>query len=129
LNRKANYWKMGTEGDEFSYIRIRDSDQFRRNILECLKDIISLLQKHEQIKRIREEKIKTIMQLKDILLELAKLNSQLRLELPKVKVVIRRNAVKASPGVKSVVEVRKTNQFDLLESELEDIESKLKALV
>ncbi|MAG08046.1 hypothetical protein CMO89_01100 [Candidatus Woesearchaeota archaeon] len=115
---------MKEEGGEFSYIRIRDNLEFRRNILGYLKGVIQLLQRHEQIKSIREEKIERVMQLKGVLLELSKLNMQLRLEMPKVSVPSRK-----AGGSSKVIGAGKANQLEMLEEELGDIESKLKGLV
>jgi len=116
---------MKNEAEELFYVRIRDPTEFRRCVLECLKDTIQLLKRYEEFKRIREKKIEYIMLLKNIVAETSKLSYQLKSELPRAKFsrVITRQASNISPKGRS------SDSIDMLENELEDIESKLKSLV
>tara|TARA_Y100000310_G_C20618168_1_gene781807 strand:- start:228 stop:587 length:360 start_codon:yes stop_codon:yes gene_type:complete len=119
---------MKNELEEFNYIKVRDSVEFRKDTLECLKGVIQLLQRYGQIGTIRKEKIEKIIELKGVIKELTKLNSQLKLELPRVK-ISSKEVVSGSSSGTEIIRTKGTSQLEMLEDELEDIESKLKALV
>tara|TARA_Y100000310_G_scaffold342247_1_gene444635 strand:- start:42768 stop:43157 length:390 start_codon:yes stop_codon:yes gene_type:complete len=116
------------------FVEIHEPAEVRRNILESLKDIVENLQRFEKFKRIREDKIKNINDLRKTIKEVNKLIPNLRKALPDVKVRAAkierhkgRGKKKTSSKDKGKEEVKEKPLTELqkLESELNEIEGKL----
>jgi len=133
---------MGKE-DEAFFVKIKESSDVKRNLLESLKDIVENMQRFERFKNTREEKIRNINKLKVDIKELVKLNSQLKSALPEAKLRIaikkamkkkHKNPKKAAINEverkteKSVARSRPVSELEKLESELSAIEGKLSGL-
>lgn len=128
--------------DEVLYVGLQDPIEMRRTILEATKDAVEMLQNYEKFRAVREEKVKTVTQLQEQIVELTRLINKLKLELPKVDVRIKvnkeqemieaekRTAKKSNmPKKKAVKEIpKKTKELsdlEKLEAELASIEQKL----
>ncbi len=116
---------MSEEESSF-YVAIQDPKSFRRELLGSSKDMIKLLQKYEDIKKIREQKIKLMYEFSQTKTEIAMLMGKLKRAIPKTKL---RNAYD-NPKViekKKIVAPRKEVHPDLssLQNELASIEEKL----
>jgi len=112
------------------FVGITEGDELRRSMLECSKDILESLKEHEKLKNVREEKMNLIRQFKRDIRELSRSINALRTYLPKAKDV----GIK-SPSTKKIkkpkmVKVEKPSKtaIERLESELNDIENRLKGL-
>ncbi len=131
------------------FVRIDNPADVRRTILENSKSVIVLLQRFERFKERRIEKEKEMQKLKTVILELQDLTSRLRKSLPqpsasfkskKVKVEKLKAEPKPLPAVQpkhieAAVEhvaersrPRIPSELEKLDSELQDIETKLARL-
>ena len=128
---------MEKQSKDIFFVGIHESDEVRRNILESLKDIVENLQRFEKFKEARKVKIENINKLGSIINEINKLLPNLKNSLPETKIrAVKVNRVKETVAVKTVktktpVEIVKRkplNELQKLESELGEIEDKLKDL-
>jgi len=114
------------------FVGITNGNDLRRSMLECSKGILESLKEQENFKKIREDKIDLVHQLKGEVKEISKLINSLKSYLPKVKNVgIKRPDVKKAVEKPKMVRVEKpkaTTEVEKLEAELNDIESKLNSL-
>ena len=122
------------------YVGIDDPVEIRRSLLESSKNLIKILQENERRKLRREQKHQLVADLKESMNELFQLVTQLKSQMPKVKMssLPKREVVKHTP----IVPVAKTTEIKLLpkpkqvhlnetqklEKELRDIEDKLNRL-
>jgi len=109
--------------DDAFYVRIKDPVELRRMLLECSKQILQSLQDYETLQRIREEKIKQIIQLRHIVKEIYNLNAQLNKVLPKAQLRASKKEKKVVPSVKT-----RKEELDSFQKDLDAIEEKLKGL-
>jgi hypothetical protein len=72
--------------DEIYFVQLQNSKDFRKNLLESIRQIIQILQSYENIKRIRFEKAQQMQKLVVILAEINSISSQLKISIPPVKV-------------------------------------------
>ena len=124
--------------DKYSYfVGIREPVQVRRSLLECTKEVIHHLQKYEQVKQPRVEKLKRILELKHIFEDIDKLNADLKAEFPKAdlkfspaeKIPIKEKKEFDDRNPKPVkVGRREANELEKLEAELNMIENRLNKL-
>ena len=138
--------------EEIFYVGIKDPIEARRNILESTKDSIQILQRLAKFKALRAEKSAVINRLREDLRELNKLVNRLRTELPKTKLRVRleehekleaskeyaektvaeitaRKALLASKKKEAEKPKKEMTEIEKLESELGNIEQKLKNLI
>jgi|TARA_B100002003_G_C14147363_1_gene551786 hypothetical protein len=83
--------------EEVFFVKVKDPNDVKKNLLESLKDIVENLHRFEKFKAIREEKLENINKLRENIKELTKLNSKLRSALPETKLRI---ALKKAKEVK-----------------------------
>lgn len=109
------------------FVGIKDPKEVRRAMLEALRDLISLLQKSEEMKRVRAERYETVAELRarmnDIAIDLARLEQMLpkyTFEKPKIEEVVEKKEGKKPRA--------KEEDIELLERELAEVEAKLKLL-
>ncbi len=120
--------------DHGLFIGIKDPVYVRRSLLECTKDIVQNLQKYEQFKKTREEKIKNIIELKHIFEEIDKLNADLKAEFPKANLkfdnVFERSSKEDKPKEQKPEKITKKqlSEIEKLEEELSLIENRLNRL-
>ncbi len=122
-------------------VQIADPKMLRKDILESLREVIIFMQSFEKFRQVQEEKVATILLLKDDLKELNNMANQLRRYLPRGKLrplglqaavremprmeerprqapVVRREG---PPAVREPLQ----SELDELESQLRDIERQL----
>ena len=118
------------------FVEVNQSDEVKRNILESIKEIVENLQRFEKFKETRKEKIEKIEKLGKIMKEINKIVPQLRGALPETK--IRTKKVSKGEQKKTVAVEEETpreiakrkpvTELQKLESELSEIENKLRSL-
>jgi len=123
------------EKEKAFYVGIKEPLDLRKNLLEQSKMVVKSLQKYERFKDIRRKKIENIMNLKNIIKEIKKLNNDLMSKLPETKIKTERKERKIVPKDKKEIEVelsktdiKKMGELEKLEAELSSIESKLNTL-
>jgi len=102
---------MSEEESSF-YVAIEDPKLFRRELLGSSKMMIGLLQRYEAIKKIREEKIKSMFKFNEVAQEIVILINRLNKTIPQTKL---RNLYEKSQGI---VEKRKDNKQQVKEEKL-----------
>jgi septal ring factor EnvC (AmiA/AmiB activator) len=122
---------LDSKENNIFYVGIREPIESRRFLLECSKEVIKSLQKYERFRNIRAEKIKHIMELKNLMLDINKQNQELKDKLPKTRLTGSFEKKKSSKKIeKSKITLKKRNtELDKLENELNAIEEKLSSLV
>ena len=84
--KKHHHKKKTVKGqDSLFYVGIREPAEVHRTILECARDSIHLLQQHEKVKAIREEKIQTVVKLDMEVKQLRALVNKLKVHFPVTK--------------------------------------------
>lgn len=111
------------------HIRIEDQIDKRKIILESALSVANLLQKHEDLKPIRNEKAKQIALFRKIIKETRLLFKELEYEeLPEFKLPQKESSRKLMKEIKEEMELEKPITKTRLEHELEDIRNKLENL-
>lgn len=129
---------MAKDNQNVFYVNINEPVEVHRAVLESTKQILGNLKRYEYFKKIRTYKLEYLMQLKHVMGEINLLVNRLSREMPKTglraakvkaAVVIVPRKVKAEAAHKPVKEiVEHKSKIDLLEEDLNDIESRLKIL-
>jgi chromosome segregation ATPase len=127
--------------EETYYVGVKNPVEVRKTVLEASKELVEALHRYEKFKEIRDEKNTEIAKLKSSVKEINKLVGKLKSALPKSKISVskkkkpeQKQKDKTSTSKKKnkeeIKEVpkKKLTEIDKLESELEDIESKLNSL-
>lgn len=140
-----------TAKDEPVYIGIENPTEVRRALLESSKNLIKILQNGERLRENKRRKQEMMLQLKETMREIAQLISQLKSQMPRVRIssLPRKHAekpiVRAKEADKAAKQaIRKMEspkpfqpptprptpltESQKLERELQDIEEKLKRL-
>ena len=115
------------------FVGVTNGEELRRSMLECSKGILESLKRYEQFKNIREEKGKLVTQLKSDIKGVSRLINSLKTQLPKIKDAgIKKEKTKKAevevPQKAGIEKPRAQTEIEKLESELNDIESKLDGL-
>ena len=121
---------------EVFYVEIPNPVDCRRSVLEASRDLLRGLQKYEDLKKIRFQKLREMSVLKNIIKEINTLLNQARNSLPSVTVRIpepakQKEAKKAQRPKKKAIEeeeAKKPREVAELEKQLKDIEGKLTGL-
>lgn len=138
---------MTTAKDDSIYIGIENPVEVRRALLESSKNLIRILQKSERLRENKKQKQELILQLKGTMREITQLISQLKSQMPKVRIssLPKRHAAKAIVHIKEADKAARQairqmeppkprpiparlTESQKLEKELQDIEEKLKRL-
>ncbi len=130
-------------------VQLNEPKNLRKDILEALREIIIFMQGYEAFRKIQEEKVSTFLQLReDVKVLNSLIDTKLRRYLPKGKLA---GVVKKSPAKKEEPEERETpapremqvpvmrsapkpepkkesDELDELESQLQDIEGRLRRI-
>ena len=128
--------------EQVFFVGLQRPVELRRIVLESSKQTISTMKRYENFKQIREQKKENIQQLKKNFHELNRLMNKFKSELPKAPLRNLHEAkqneepkqeVEQQPKQQKKKAVKKVKTEDLseiqkLESELNDIESKLKKM-
>lgn len=127
---------MEKEIKEILFVEIQKPDELERSILESLKDIVENLQRFEKFKETRKEKIENINKLGKIVKEINKIIPDLKNSLPETNIrVVSKNK---PSGIKKIIKMEKRDpeivsekkhvtELQKLESELSEIEDKLRS--
>lgn len=118
------------------FIGLNNPTELRKNILEPTREVIQFLQNYEEFKKIKEEKTKYIIQLKDDLKQIRLSVNQLKKALPQNKLRIEKpKKIKEAKKEALPVEAKAApapllppTELDSLEKELNEIEKKLGSL-
>ena len=128
---------MEEENKDIFFVEVEGPEEFRRNILESLKDIIESLQRFEKFKETRKDKINHINKLREIVKGTNELVSDLKMSLPETKIramkvskpTEKKETVIGKKKIESgVTKVKPMTELQKLESELNEIDSKLESL-
>ena len=114
--------------DDGFFVKISDSTELRRNLLESSRSIVKAMQGYEKVKDIRIKKIHAMIRLKEKMKEIGSLMNKLRIHLPKAHpslIHVTRTRLKQSDTAQ---EEPRPQDLKELESELEVIEGKLSSL-
>jgi hypothetical protein len=124
--------KKKEQGKELFYVGVRDPTEVRRNLLESSRELVVFLKTYENFKRIRIQKVEEINKLKLLINQISRTINKLRRDLPKTKLREKSEETIKKGGerriVKMPVKVKAMSDVERLESELTDIEEKLKLL-
>jgi hypothetical protein len=104
------------------FVGIYDPIDVRRNVLESSKEIVKSIQVFERVESIREEKLKTVREMKKIMAELELLVVKLSERLPKAKL---RKAIRDFEPHKPIRNY--ASEFEKLEEQLKLVEKELAA--
>ena len=133
--------KTKEQDKELFFVKLKEPNEVRRNILETLKEIVEVLHKFERFKHIRHEKIEKISRLRALLKQANKMLGDLRLKLPQTS--LRANVAReiqrpqnahhkkgksVKPAEAQKMPKKDSTELEKLEAELSAIESKLKNL-
>jgi hypothetical protein len=123
------------------FVEIREPSATRRDVLMSTKDVLDALKRYEEYKAVKAEKQKALEQLKKTVDDLLVLNRKLRSRMPKAPVKIPELTLRARPQSRDAREreeriitgpapsvARPKSKLDILQEELEKIESRLGAL-
>ncbi|MFH1133990.1 MAG: hypothetical protein V1735_05870 [Nanoarchaeota archaeon] len=127
------------------FIGIRDPQEVRRDILESTRSLIMMLKRFDEQKKLHEEKLQKLNELKALSREVDRLTVKLRVQLPKTKIAMileekkridrmiphmeKKSAKKSratkAPMLEEPLPVQHKGEITQLEAELADIEEKL----
>lgn len=149
---RQNREEKGGSQESF-YVGIHEPTDLRREILESSKLMIHTLQSQKKVESIREEKEKTVNEFKRVIREINLIVSKVKKRLPRTKLRAlskeeqlqvykkaspvtqpkkekpKEKEAKDAPKAKEeVVSKKKENDFDRLQNQLDEIESKLKSI-
>ncbi len=131
------------EQEQVFFVKVREPDEVKKNLLESLRDIVESMHRFEKFKEIRQEKLKNITKLREDVKELIKLHSNLKAALPESKLrVSLRPFKKKKQKVKKKKKTTKKEAKKIIKqlekeerpreqkpiSELEKLESELSAI-
>ena len=117
-----------SEEESAFYMAIEDPYDFRRELLGSSKGVIQLLQKHEELKQIRQEKIKLMHEFSNVNSEITMLMNKLKKAIPKTKLRNIPNKEPVSKKKESVINSKHHPELSNLQRELAEIENKLNGL-
>ncbi|MEM4247227.1 MAG: hypothetical protein QXR48_02845 [Candidatus Woesearchaeota archaeon] len=122
-----------TEND-LLFVELREPSATRRDVLMSTKDVLDVLKRYEEYRRTSEEKLRALAELKQVFDSLQSLNRRLRSKMPKIPI---QRAIERPESAREGEErftgpapemARPKSKLDLLQEELEKIESRLGAL-
>ena len=129
---------MEKEHKDIFFVEVHKPEEVRRGILESLKEIVENLQRFEKFKELRKKKIARITHLGKIVKELNKIVPNLKNALPEAKIRAIGDGKHKTHGKRKTITGKKDEdaeakkkpitELQKLESELNEIESKLGSL-
>ena len=117
--------------EETFFVGIPDHVEVRKELLTSSKNLLDSLKRHETYVRIKNDKLRAMVDLKRVFDELLLLNKKLRGRLPKVPVKIPAEAPVETPELKEFrphIERAAKSKLDVLEEELAKVEQRLSSL-
>ena len=116
-------------------MEVHEPDEVRRNTLESLKAIVENLQRFENFRSIRHNKIELMHRLDKTIKEINKMIPDLKKALPDAKIrAVKtpqrhgRKKTSAKKGQEEVIKEKPMSELQKLESELNEIEGRLSSL-
>lgn len=133
---ESTWWAILDEEKELFFAELRNPNEIRRNVLEARREIIESLQRYENIKFLRDQKLEKIKELRKVTKDINKTIVNLRNILPKAKIREETIQVKKKKETQKKRKVKKkeepkekhTSELDRMEAELNAIEEKLNLL-
>ncbi len=113
------------------FVELKDPAGLRRDVLMSTKDVLDSLKRFEEYKVIKAAKMQVLFELKRVIDDIAALNRKLRNKLPKASIAVpditstREREVFTGPSPSAA---RPKSKLDLLQEELQKIESRLGTL-
>ena len=115
--------------NNIAYVKINDHISFRKHILLSSIDIIKILEKYENIKQIRNEKRKILVELKEKIVDLNNDALLIKELLPGVnKHELKREAREVEEKIEKVKYPKKSEGYRHLQHELNELQDKLNKL-
>jgi len=120
--------------EEVLFIKIDEPKEFRKALLLSIRELIHSLQRHDTVKKIRTEKVEQIIKLKNLAKETDTLLGRIKNDLPNLTAKETKKNTKAAKGkesktkAKSPAKKQVLDEMTKLETQLKDIESKLKGM-
>ncbi len=127
--------------EQLFFVGIREHQTVRKDLLQSSKMLLDSLKRHELYRRVKEDKLRAVNDLKRVFDELLILNKKFRGKLPKVPVKVpdvpmreepRPQALpkgaKSSPLKQEKLQSSSKSKLDLLEEELAKVEARLGGL-
>jgi DNA repair exonuclease SbcCD ATPase subunit len=154
-NSKKKAVKTSKQKDEDAFfVGVRDPVEVRRTILEASREAVHFLQRYERLKKVREEKLALVDQLRADVKELRALVNKLKRSLPKTHMRVKlkkehkqdldcslcgkafktpgslkkHSLTHGAPAAPRVAKPKKATELDKLEDELDEIEKRLGGL-
>lgn len=128
---------MKKQAPELLFVELKEPAAVRRDVLMGTKDILDCLKRYEEFKTLKAQKQEAVDKLNRIVSDLQSLNRRLRNKMPKPPVTIpsiRESAWEEEGAVEKVSKgtlpsaARPQSKLDILQEELNKIESRLAAL-
>ncbi len=124
------------EEEKAFYVGVNNPSGLRKELLECSKEVVSVLKNYDKVNSVRQEKIEKTVELQKILAEIKRLNSILKERLPSEKVRAKPLKVGKSSAKKKTVQKAQPksipeepdSEIKKLEDELVEIEDRLNKL-
>lgn len=124
---------------ELLFVELKEPAATRRDVLMATKDVLDCLKRYEEFKQTRMKKEQKVNELKRVVDDLQSLNRRLRSKMPKAPVSVpdlhelKESAAWEKEGEKysrgpGPSAARPKSKLDVLQEELEKIESRLGAL-
>ena len=123
--------------NQLFFVQLKEPADIRRDILEGLKDIVIMLQKLERFKELRQKKFDDIQKLRLLMRQANKMMGEMKGKLPqtelkpvavKEKVSIKREEPAKQAKQAEQPKKKEMTELEKLESELGEIEGKLRSL-
>ena len=126
--------------EQLFFVGIREHQTVRKDLLQSSKMLLDSLKRHELYRRVKEDKLRAVNDLKRVFDELLVLNKKFRGKLPKVPVKVPDVPMREEPqrvqakGAKSAplrqerLQPVNKSKLDLLEEELAKVEARLGGL-
>jgi hypothetical protein len=125
---------MKKSDNDLLFVELREPSATRRDVLMSTKDVLDVLRRYEEYRMISAEKQAVLAELKRVVDSLQSLNRKLRSKMPKapaampeVREVVREREDESITGPRPEV-ARPKSKLDILQEELEKIESRLGSL-
>ncbi len=123
---------MRKKDESLLFVAIREPSSTRRDVLMATKDVLDILKRYEAYRVISAQKQKVLAELNQVAGSLRSLNSRLRARMPKAPISPQFSAARekedefiTGPAPETA---RPKSKLDILQEELEKIESRLGAL-
>ncbi len=131
---------MKRSEQDLLFVALKEPSSTRRDVLMATKDVLDVLRRYEEYRAVSAEKQKALAELKQVVDSLQSLNRRLRSRMPKVpmkngvteRAFVSPEAVWEEEGKSfkgpSPEMARPKSKLDILQEELEKIESRLSSL-